>query len=95
MWPFSRKPKPSQPIEPALVEFRDGVAYIDVRGQTCPGYLLAINRAVDPLSPGTRARLIVSYPPSGEDVRSWCNVKGLSFLGVEPEEDRWIIEIRR
>jgi len=44
----------------------NGTAIIDVRGQTCPGYLLAINKAVERLEPDTAAKLLITYPPCGK-----------------------------
>ena len=61
MWPF--KKQQAKPTIFSSTTFEDGVAVIDVRGQTCPGYLLAINKAVDSLEKGTRAQLIISLHP--------------------------------
>ncbi len=79
----------------AKVSFEDGTAIIDVRGQTCPGYLLAINRAVEGLSEGTRARLLITYPPCGDDVRAWCRKRDIAFLGIAQERGMWVIEIQK
>ncbi len=70
-----------------------GEATIDVRGQTCPGYLLAINRAVDDLPPATRARLLITYPPCGEDVHAWCKSRGIELIDIEPGEGMTIITV--
>ena len=83
MWPFTRTRQPTG-IQAQSVDFVDGVAIIDVRGQTCPGYLLAINRAVEKLPAGTPAQLLITYPPCGdeckrEDIWVWKNT-------VSPEE---------
>lgn len=94
MWPFTRKTEDQTGLGPTTMEMVDGVARIDVRGQTCPGYLLSINKAVETLPPGTRAWLVVTYPPAAEDVRSWANVKGLQYVGLEEMADHWRIEIR-
>jgi len=74
-------------------EGTDEFVTVDVRGQTCPGYLLSINKAVDPLPAGTPVRLVVSYPPAGEDVKSWCNMKGHRYQGVTREADYYLIVI--
>ncbi len=70
-----------------------GEATIDVRGQTCPGYLLAINRAVDALPPATRARLLITYPPCGEDVQAWCTSRGIELVDIEPTEAMTVITV--
>ena len=82
-------------VRARAVTVEDGVTVVDVRGLTCPGYLLAINEAVAGLAPGTRARLLTSYPPCGEDVAAWCRARGVALLGVAHGPDGWAIEIRR
>ena len=94
MWPF-RKAQKRHSVAPNAVHFEADVAVIDVRGQTCPGYLLAINKAVAQLAPGTRAKLLVTYPPSGEDVKSWCNEKHIQYLGLSQRDGVWEILIRK
>ncbi len=96
MWPFKRKDAPKRSSIHADVSFDDeGTALVDVRGQTCPGYLLAINNAVEPLPAGTAVRLIISYPPCGDDVHAWCKEKGLTFGGIEPNEGLWHIHLKK
>ena len=63
---------------------REGENWIvDVRGQTCPGYLLEIDRAVADIGGGANIRLLISYPPCGDDVRVWCEQKGHALHGIE------------
>ncbi len=94
MWPFRKRRAPAG-IRANSVVFEDGVAVIDVRGQTCPGYLLAINKAVDALAARQTAKLLISYPPCGDDVGAWCREKGVEFLGIEQTPGRWEITIRK
>ena len=94
MWPFTRK-QPATTIQADSVEFKDGIAIIDVRGQTCPGYLLAINKAVEQLDSGTTAKLLITYPPCGEDVKSWAKERDIDYQGIEQKTDMWIIRIRK
>ena len=93
MWPF--RPRPSARTVRATTTWDGGVAVIDVRGQTCPGYLLAIDRAVEELPPGTDAKLLISYPPCGEDVKAWCRERKIRFIGSAPGEGEWEIRIRK
>ena len=72
-----------------------GAAAIDVRGQTGPGYLLAINRALDELAAGTEAHLLVDYPPCGDDVKAWTDEKGYVFLGLTRADGMWEIRVRK
>jgi len=94
MWPFNKRIAKSS-IRARSVNIVDGVHEIDVRGQTCPGYLLAINKAVEALDPGTKARLLITYPPCGEDVRAWCKEKKIQYLGLFQDKDMWIISIEK
>jgi TusA-related sulfurtransferase len=95
VWPFSRKPKEESQIQANSVVMEDGVAIIDVRGQTCPGYLLAINKAVEALSSGTTAKLVISYPPCGDDVGAWCKARQIEYMGIAQANGVWEIEIRK
>jgi len=95
-WSFARKPKEPSRIRANSVVMRDdGVATIDVRGQTCPGYLLAINKAVEALPSGTTAQLLISYPPCGDDVGAWCKARSIEHLGTSPRDGIWVIEVRK
>ncbi|HKJ87932.1 MAG TPA: sulfurtransferase TusA family protein, partial [Gammaproteobacteria bacterium] len=90
MWPLRRKGKSREKtIQAAVSAQPDGTTAIDVRGQTCPGYLLAINRAMDAMERGTTAKLLVDYPPCGDDVRAWCDEKGYRFLDFSQEPECW------
>ena len=93
MWPFKKKSVQSS-IQ-AKVSFEGDVALVDVRGQTCPGYLLAINKAVDELKVGTRIKLIITYPPCGDDVKAWAKERKIKYLGIEPSPGKWIIDIQK
>ncbi len=94
MWPF-RNRKEATAIEASSVNIVDGTAIIDVRGQTCPGYLLAINKAVDRLDDGMKAELLITYPPCGEDVKAWCKERGIQYLGLAQGDGMWVIRIRK
>lgn len=95
MWPFTGKPIEKSGIKANSVVMENGVATIDVRGQTCPGYLLAINKAVEVLSEGTNAKLVIGYPPCGDDVGAWCKAREIEYLGISQSEGVWVIEIRK
>ena len=93
-WFRSKDARPST-IHSTVSRLPDGEAAIDVRGQTCPGYLLAINRAMDTLEAGTEARLLVDYPPCGDDVKAWADEKGYAFLGFTEVDGVWHIRVRK
>ncbi|MDH5370300.1 MAG: sulfurtransferase TusA family protein [Gammaproteobacteria bacterium] len=94
MWPFSNKT--TEPgIKPSSIKVVNGITEIDVRGQTCPGYLLAINKAVETLDKGTTAKLLITYPPCGEDVKAWCRERKIEYIGLIQEEGMWVINIKK
>lgn len=95
MWPFNRKSKQTAGITANSVVTEEGITTIDVRGQTCPGYLLAINKATDALPQGTHARLLISYPPCGDDVAAWCQARHIEYLGTTQADGLWMIRIRK
>ncbi len=95
LWPFAKKQKPPAQIQANSVVLKDGIATIDVRGQTCPGYLLAIHKAVEALPFGTTAHLMISYPPCADDVGAWCKARALDYIGISPRDGIWVIEIRK
>lgn len=94
MWPFSKDKQPSG-IQANAVTPGEGLTIIDVRGQTCPGYLLAINKAVANLPAGTTSKLLITYPPCGDDVKAWARERNIEYQGIERENDMWIIRIRK
>lgn len=94
MWPFTRK-KDETGIKASSVIIKDGKAIIDVRGQTCPGYLLAINYEVDKLDKGLDIDLQITYPPCGEDVEAWSKARNVEYLGILQNEDMWVIKIKK
>lgn len=94
MWPFTKKYQRTE-IRANSINVVDGHTVIDVRGQTCPGYLLAISKAVDRLDKDTSAKLLITYPPCGEDVKAWCKERNIQFLGVSQEEGMWIVQIKK
>lgn len=72
-----------------------GVVTIDVRGQTCPGYLLSINRAVDQLLVGARIKLLITYAPCGDDVGAWASKRGIKYLGIERAGGIYVIYLEK
>ena len=94
MWPFTRRTTKSE-IKASSVKTVNGIAEIDVRGQTCPGYLLAINKAVEDLEVGTTAKLLIIYPPCGDDVKVWCKAKNIEYQGMTQGDGLWVINIKK
>ncbi len=81
----------ASPTARRVFENEAGEICVDVRGQTCPGYLLAVNKAVKGLPTGTRVRLLVTYEPAPTDVADWCQAKGYRFQGITAQADHQVI----
>lgn len=94
MWPF-KKHDFYKTITADVTSNPDGSVNVDVRGQTCPGYLLSINKAMDSLDIGTKAVLVTTYAPCGDDVKAWCKEKGYTFDNIIQQEGTWKIVVRK
>ncbi len=90
---FLDKGADKKSVRPTEVITRGDEVIINVSGQTCPGYLLAINHAVDPLPRGTRIKLLITYPPCGDDVGAWCQAKGINLVSISHEVGKWVISL--
>ncbi|MDH5656316.1 MAG: sulfurtransferase TusA family protein [Spirochaetia bacterium] len=82
-------------IQAKSVETINGELVIDVSGQTCPGYLLAINKALTGIEKGTPICVVSSYPPCGEDVKSYCDQKGFKYRSTGIEDKMWKIRFEK
>jgi len=94
MWPFN-KGEPYRTILAEISTNDDGSVNVDVSGQTCPGYLLSINKAMDELEKGTRAHLLTTYAPCGDDVKSWCEKKGYTYESIVHDAGMWKIAVTK
>jgi TusA-related sulfurtransferase len=94
MWPFNNR-EPYRTIVADISTNEDGSINVDVRGQTCPGYLLSINKAMDQLEKGARARLLTTYAPCGDDVKTWCDKKGYTCESIVQEAGMWKIAVTK
>ena len=94
MWPFVKRTS-KLGIRANSVKIINDITEIDVRGQTCPGYLLAINKAVEDLEVGTTAKLLITYPPCGDDVKAWCKAKNIEYQGMTQGNGLWVINIKK
>ena len=92
MWPF-RKKTIAKTIKGTSIETVDGVLTIDVRGQTCPGYLLAINREIEKLERGSDVELLITYAPCHDDVKAWCKERNIEFINIVEKDGFWIITV--
>ena len=60
---------------------------IDARGQSCPGPLVSLARALKDAAPGDLLELLATDPGSKSDVPSWAEISGNELLEAETRED--------
>jgi tRNA 2-thiouridine synthesizing protein A len=60
---------------------------VDARGQSCPGPLVSLARALKEARPGDLLELLATDPGSRSDVPSWATISGNELLGSETLED--------
>ena len=56
---------------------------VDARGQSCPGPLVALARALKDARPGDQLELLATDPGSKSDVPSWATISGNELLEAE------------
>jgi tRNA 2-thiouridine synthesizing protein A len=60
---------------------------VDAKGQSCPGPLVALARALKDARPGDLFELLATDPGSKSDVPSWAEISGNELLNAETLED--------
>ena len=55
---------------------------VDARGQSCPGPLVTLHKALRDAKPGDLFELLATDPGSKSDVPSWAKLSGNELLGV-------------
>ena len=60
-------------------------ATVDARGQSCPGPLVTLHKALKEAGPGDLLELLATDPGSKSDVPSWSKLSGNEL--VEASED--------
>lgn len=60
---------------------------VDARGQSCPGPLVSLARALKDAQPGELFELLATDPGSKSDVPSWATISGNEILEAETLED--------
>ena len=56
---------------------------VDARGQSCPGPLVALARALKDTRVGDQLELLATDPGSKSDVPSWASISGNELLEAE------------
>lgn len=60
---------------------------IDARGQSCPGPLVSLARALKAATSGDLLELLATDPGSKSDVPSWAEISGNELLESETHDD--------
>lgn len=60
---------------------------VDARGQSCPGPLVSLARALKEAEPGDVLELLATDPGSKSDVPSWATISENELLEAETLED--------
>jgi tRNA 2-thiouridine synthesizing protein A len=69
---------------------------VDARGQSCPGPLVSLAKALKDAEPGTMFELFATDPGSRSDVPSWAELSGNELLGSgEPTPGQYRYLIRK
>ena len=59
---------------------------VDARGQSCPGPLVSLAKALKEAASGDLLELLATDPGSRSDVPSWAEISGNELLGSEESE---------
>lgn len=68
---------------------------LDVRGQQCPGPIVAINSAVARIAPGRMLSVLATDPGFVADVPAWCRQSGHELVEIRPDNGHFIARIRK
>jgi tRNA 2-thiouridine synthesizing protein A len=60
---------------------------VDARGQSCPGPLVALAKALKHAARGDLLELLATDPGSKSDVPSWAEISGNELLQAETRDD--------
>ena len=68
---------------------------VDARGQSCPGPLVTLHRALKEAGPGEVFELLATDPGSKSDVPSWAKLSGNELLEARHEDGVFRYLIRK
>ncbi len=68
---------------------------VDARGQSCPGPLVTLHRALKEAGPGEVFELLATDPGSKSDVPSWAKLSGNELLEATQEDGVFRYLIRK
>jgi tRNA 2-thiouridine synthesizing protein A len=62
-------------------------ATVDAKGQSCPGPLVSLAKALQPAERGDLLELLATDPGSRSDVPSWSQLSGNELVSAEELDD--------
>jgi tRNA 2-thiouridine synthesizing protein A len=68
---------------------------VDARGQSCPGPLVTLARALKDAQPGDLFELLATDPGSRSDVPSWATLTGNELLDATEADGEFRYTIRK
>lgn len=68
---------------------------VDARGQSCPGPLVSLARALKQAQRGDLLELLATDPGSKSDVPSWATISGNELVESEENDDVYRYLIRK
>jgi TusA-related sulfurtransferase len=71
------------------------VTTVDARGQSCPGPLVELARAVKGAAPGDVFELLATDPGSKSDVPSWATISGNELVESTVDGDTFRYLVRK
>ena len=68
---------------------------VDARGQSCPGPLVSLAKALRGVAPGDLLELLATDPGSRSDVPSWAEISGNELLESHEGDGEFRFLIRK
>jgi tRNA 2-thiouridine synthesizing protein A len=68
---------------------------VDARGQSCPGPIVTLFKAMKDARPGEVFELLATDPGSKTDVPSWARISGNELLEAEVREREYRYLVRK
>ena len=93
--PAMAQPSPSACVTPAPKTATPATRELDVRGQQCPGPIVALCDMLQSLRDGDVLRVRASDPGFASDAPAWCRQTGHELLDVRPENGHFVATIRK
>jgi tRNA 2-thiouridine synthesizing protein A len=61
------------------------ITTVDARGESCPGPLVSLAKALRTASPGDLFELLATDPGSRSDVPSWASISGNELVSADTD----------